>query len=307
MISYHKDEDIIVSVIIVNYKTQDLIVETITSIFEHTKKISFEIIVVDNNSNDNSQNIIKHKFDGKVKYLSLEVNLGFGKANNEGAKIACGKYLLFLNSDTTLINNSIEILANFLDKNEHVGICGGNLYTENLKPAHSCMPVLPSLYLEIDSLFWHIPSKLVWGKNFDFNTSNKPKKVADIIGADLMIRTEIFNNLKGFDPEFFLYNEESELAFRVKKAGYSIYSIPDAKIIHLEGRSMSSEISKRKFGLISRKQYYKKTQKLITRILIDIVFIIKSLLGIFFSILTSKKDYLQYWLFALKNGMIEIW
>ena len=225
----------------------------------------------------------------------------------EGAKIARGDYLFFLNSDTILLNNAINILATFLINNPNVGICGGNLYTEDLKPAHSCMPVLPSLLLEFDSLIWHIPFKLFWGKQFDFNSSTIPKKVADIIGADLMIRADLFHKIGGFDPDFFLYNEETKLAYTVKKNGYSVYSIPEAHIVHLEGKSMSSDIFKRKFGLVSRKIYYKKTQKYTFRVLIDLVFTIKCILGIFISIFTLKMDYFKYWNYALKNGMVELW
>jgi GT2 family glycosyltransferase len=301
------NSDITVSVIIINYKTENLIINAISSVFEHTKDVSYEIIVVDNNSNDNSQMLLTNKFDDKIGYIPLKENIGFGKANNVGAKISNGKYLFFLNSDTILLNNSIKILSDFLENNENVGVCGGNLYTEDLKPTHSCMPILPSLLLEIDSVFGHIPLRLFWGAKFDFNTTNKPRKVADIVGADLMIRTNLFNKIEGFDPDFFLYNEESELAYRVKNNGYSVYCIPDAHIIHLEGKSMTSDISKRKFGLVSRKLYYKKTQKYFNRILIDLVFIIKCLLGIAISTLILKKNYVKYWSFSLKNGMVELW
>jgi len=299
--------DITVSIIIVNYKTKELLINAINSIYSHTDGISFEIIVVDNNSEDGSEATINESFEKRVKYISLSENLGFGRANNEGAKIATGNYLFFLNSDTILLNNAIKTLSIFLNKNPTVGICGGNLYTLDLKPTHSCMPVLPSLLLELDSLFWHIPFKLVWGITFDFNTTNRPKKVADIIGADLMIRSDLFKEIGGFDPDFFLYNEETKLAFMVKEKGYFIYSVPDAHIIHLEGKSMTSDISKRKFGLISRKIYYKKTQTYFYRVLIDLVFILKCILGIFISTFTLKKGYIRYWSFALKNGMVELW
>lgn len=299
--------NIIVSVIIVNYKTKELLINLINSIFKHTIDISFEIIVVDNNSKDESEVAIDQIFNKKVKYISLSENMGFGKANNEGVKVAKGKYLFFLNSDTILLNNSLKILSTFLDNNSTVGICGGNLYTEDLKPTHSCMPVLPSLFLELDSTFGHLFFKLLWGLNFDFNTSDKPKEVADIIGADLMTRTNLFEKIGGFDPDFFLYNEETRLAYEVKQNGYSVYSVPDAQIIHLEGKSMTSDISKRKFGLVSRKVYYKKTHTYFYRILIDLVFTVKCILGIFISSITLKNEYIKYWNFALKNGMVELW
>ncbi len=299
--------DVLVSVIIVNYKTEKLLVDTIHSVFERSKDIRFEIIVVDNNSGDNSEQLIKEKFNGIVKYLALPENIGFGRANNAGAKLASGKYLFFLNSDTILISNALKILADFLENNPSVGICGGNLLTENSEPAHSSMPVLPSLFLEVSSILGHLPLKLIYGKRFDYNTSGKPKKVADIIGADLLIRAELFEDMEGFSPDFFLYNEESELSYRVQKKGFEVYSVPEAEIIHLESRSMDSEISKRRIGLVSRKIYYKKTQNKASRILIDGVFVIKCLMGLSISLLKRKKSFADYWQYALKNGMIEIW
>jgi GT2 family glycosyltransferase len=122
-----------------------------------------------------------------------------------------------------------------------------------------------------------------------------------------MIRTSLFNNIGGFDPDFFLYNEESELAYRVNKNGFSVYCVPDAQIIHLEGKSMSSDISKRKFGLVSRKLYYKKTHSYFYRVLIDLLFTVKCMVGIIISSITFKKVYIKYWSFALKNGMVELW
>lgn len=297
----------VVSVIIVNYKTQKLLLDTINSVFEKTQNIDFEIIVVDNNSDDNSKKTIEEKYGNTVQFIGLKENIGFGRANNEGAKYAKGKFLFFLNSDTILINNAIKILADFLEKNEEVGICGGNLYFDDLSPAHSCMPKRPSVFLEFSSVFAFIPFKILWGKRFDFNTSGMSKEVADIIGADLMIRTDIFKKLGGFSADFFLYFEESELAHRVSISGYKIFSVPDAKIIHLEGKSTTSDIKKRKYALISRKIYYKKTHNYFQRLLIDSIFIVKCFVGIIMSIATKKKEYVKYWLYALKKGMIEIW
>ncbi|MFV0472006.1 MAG: glycosyltransferase family 2 protein [Paludibacteraceae bacterium] len=300
-------DEVLTSIIIVNYKTQYLVLDTIESIIQQTINISYEIIVVDNDSKDNSRTLIYGRYKDTVTYMSLPDNLGFGKANNEGAKVAKGKYLFFLNPDTILISNAVYFLSIFMENNPSTGICGGNLFTKELKPTHSCMPIQPSVFLELDSLLNHIPLILAHGIKFDFNTSDKPLKVADIIGADIMIRADLFRTLNGFDPDFFLYFEETELAYRVQKSGYSVYSVPDAKIIHLEGKSSESKISERKYALISRKLYYKKTQKFANRIIIDLIFMTKCIVLIFCSIVSFNKAYVKYWLFALKNGMIELW
>ena len=102
-----------VSVIFVNYNTCKLTCEAIQSVYRFTKKLNIEIIVSDNNSADNSIATIKNKFP-EVIIIENKQNLGFGKANNKGIEIAKGKYLFFLNTDTCLINNAIEILFNFM-------------------------------------------------------------------------------------------------------------------------------------------------------------------------------------------------
>lgn len=296
-----------VSVIFVNYKTADYLKMSIQSIIDNSSNVNYELIVVDNNSCDNSYDVVQLFKELDIRYISLPDNIGFGRANNEGAKIARGNYLFFLNTDTKLLNNAIFELFHFMENNPKVGICGGNLYSENLKETHSCMPTRPSVGMELDSLLCHIPYKIRYGKRFDFNSSSKPQKVADIIGADLMIRKVIFDKLGGFDPDFFLYFEETELANRVENAGFDIYSIPNAKIIHLEGKSMKSVINMRKMALVSRKIYYLKTQTKTNRIIIDLIFVAKCSILMLLSALSLNRVYSNYWFYALKNGMIELW
>lgn len=229
-----------VSIIIINYKTVPLIMNCLESIYANTTGISFEIIVVDNNSNDNFQVQISKKYP-KVKCIPLPQNIGFGRANNEGLKIARGRNILFLNPDTLLINNAVKILSDYLDVHPKVGVCGGNLYDEEMRPTHSYRMMLPSIMWELNSLSHGLIDKLLFGKNALFNYTNKPKDVGYITGADMLVRRNILAYVGGFSPDFFMYYEETELTFRIKKAGYQIVSVPNAKIQHLEGKSMGGK------------------------------------------------------------------
>ena len=134
-----------VSIIIVNYKTPELVVECIRSIREKTTGISYEIIIVDNDSKDNSLEIFSTELDEDIKVVVANENLGFGKANNLGAQHATGKYLFLLNSDTLLINNAIQILYQYIEKNNHIGVVGGNLFTSDMKAS-------PSFAMQFDDL-----------------------------------------------------------------------------------------------------------------------------------------------------------
>lgn len=249
-----------VSVIIVNYKTIGLIINCIKSIIKKTEGIEYEIIVVDNNSDDNFSEILKTEFGPKVKCLALEKNLGFGLANNEGAKIAVGRNLFFLNPDTILLNNAIKLLSNYLDENPHVGGCGGNLYDEELKPTISYERFYPSILTEFNEFFFgRIYRYFI--KNPIYNNTTEPISVAYISGADLMIPKTLFDEIDGFSSDFFMYYEETELCFRIKRRNYDVISNPRARIQHLQGRSFSEEdVKEWKYKIMneSRLTFYRK-------------------------------------------------
>jgi GT2 family glycosyltransferase len=251
-----------VSIIIVNYNSGDLTINCLKSVFEKTKDIDFEIIIVDNDSQDNSCEIIAREFPGLLLIKNKE-NLGFGKANNIGAKYAKGKYLLLLNNDIILINNAIKILKDFINSNDKAGICGANLYDIRHNPTHSFRRTLPSIFWEINYIFYDKLEKIIYGKDVEFNFKNKILPVAYITGADLMIKREVWDKASGFDPDFFMYYEDAELNYRVKKAGYKIYSVPDAKIIHLSGQSFKVKEKQELMSLKGREMYFIKTHSIV--------------------------------------------
>lgn len=244
-----------VSIIIVNYNTKELTRTCINSVFSKSLGIDFEIILVDNASTDGSREFFIK--DSRILFVPLSENLGFGRANNEGFKRATGKYVLCLNPDTLLLNNAIGILRDFMEHHSDVGICGGNLYDADMKPAHSFRMSLPSLWWEFDWHFGCFLGKLLWGRNLEFNHTDKPRRVGYITGADMMVRKEILDKVGGFSRLFFMYYEECELTYRVRKLGYKVFSVPAARIQHLEGKSFpSSELTtKAKYQIFSRWMY----------------------------------------------------
>lgn len=219
-----------VSVIIVNYNTRQMTCDCLHSIRMHTKDVNYEVIVVDNASTDGSVEHIKTHFDG-VRVISSDRNLGFGKANNKGALEARGKYLFFLNSDTLLLNNAIHFFYNYMERNKEVGAVGGILLNEQGQVSFSYNR-FPSPRTEI---------KYVLNKLFRRPTiptlPSQPVSVDFISGADLFIPKVIFERLNGFDPEFFMYYEETDLQKRMAKIGLTRVIIPDVHIMHLDGGS----------------------------------------------------------------------
>lgn len=248
-----------VSVIIVNYNTSKLINDCIESIFRLTNGIEYEIIIVDNATEELSETIIYAK-DPRIKLLQLPENIGFGRANNEGAKIAKGRNLFLLNPDTVLLNNAIKILSDFLDNNPKCGACGGNLYDMDMNPTLSYRRVMPGFIWELNELLHLIPEKFKFGVNRIFNYTVNPLKVAYITGADLMVKKYIYDIIDGFSSDFFMYYEETDLCKRICNLGQLIYSVPAAQIQHLEGKSFKSSQSIVKINMTeaSRVMYYNK-------------------------------------------------
>lgn len=252
---------ICVSVIIVNYRSAELVINCVNSIYEKTKDISFEIIVVDNASGDASVVKLREALKERAKIVESDQNLGFGKANNLGNKYAHGEYIFLLNPDTILVNNAIKILYDELVRYPDYGVVGGNLFMPDMSPAPSYCMWFDDIESEKKRASWKkligdkVLEKLGLNKEIpfknEFNRSGKPLKVAYIFGADMMMKKSVFDKVKGFDPDFFMYAEEEELTWRITKKGYQIMNIPDAQIIHLEGATSKrqNEFSERQFRM----------------------------------------------------------
>lgn len=246
-----------VSIIIVNYNTRKLTQNCLDSIFKNTSGVSFEVILVDNASNDGSVELFKQ--EKSIQFIKSDKNLGFGMANNEGFKIAKGKYVFCLNPDTLLLNNAIKILFDFMETHPNAGVCGGNLYDCDMNPTHSYRMTLPSIWWEIDYHLGYLFGKLLWGRNLEFNYTDKLRSVGYITGADMMVRKEIIDKVGGFSKRFFMYYEECELTYRIRKAGYEVYSVPEAKIQHLEGKSFkTSDLTWKEKCMIKSRWIYRK-------------------------------------------------
>ena len=290
-----------VSIIIVNYNTFALTKATIESVFEKTENIAFEIIVVDNNSPDGSGPHLRDFFGKKIKYIQNSENIGFGQANNIGFENSKGRYIFLLNPDTLLLNNAVKILADHLDHHPQVGVCGGNLYNENGLPVLSFNMCFPSVFRELNYLFRDLLYIIRYGKCRYFNHTDTPLKVAYISGADMMLRTSILNIVGGFDPDFFMYLEETELTHRIKKkTGYCVHSVPQAKIIHLVGKSSSNDLTRMKLLLTGRRIYYQKTHGYLGRSLVKIIFTLNVLSKLCLAIAKLNKQKIRYWQTALQ-------
>lgn len=294
-----------VSIIIVSYNTLDLTMQCLHSVYEKTKDVDFEIIVVDNNSHDGTEEAIKKTFSD-IHFIQSGDNIGFGRANNLGIKCANGDFVFLLNSDTLLINNAIKILFDYMVKNPSVGVCGGNLYTINEKPTLSFSQLMPGFANDLDVFFGGVFSRISYGKNMFFNHTNKPMIIDGYVsGADMMIRKEILNAVGLFDSDFFMYYEETELTWRIKKQNYKVASVPDAKIIHLEGASETIKENTIRRIIKSKYLYFEKTNKQIYVKTSFYVFTMTAWSRVLFYYIIRQKIAVDYWITLLKLNKSE--
>lgn len=239
-----------VSIVMINYNTFELTKNAINSIFENTKDINYEIILIDNASPDNSGEKLNNLFEDKIIFIQSGDNLGTSKAFNIGAKKSKGKYVLWLNTDILFKDNFIKVLFDFMESNSNCGICGGNLLDFEGKPTHSFKKYLPNaktIKKEKSLLYIKRFNKNNIKKSLEYNFTNSPMEVGYITGADMMIRASLFNEIGYFNEEIFMYAEETEFTYRVKQKGYRIYSVPNAKMLHLEGASLGKSFNINRF------------------------------------------------------------
>lgn len=286
-----------VSIIIVNYNTISLLINAIDSVLEKTNDVEYEIIIVDNNSDDDSQSIIDKRYNTHVKYIALLENIGFGKANNIGIENARGRNIFLLNPDTILQNNSIKILSSFLDENSLVGVVGANLYNEDGTDQPSFSQIYPSLRVELSNFF-----HLMFLQNKQcINKTNQPIKTLSVVGAAMMIKKDIIKNVGVFNPKFFMYSEEEEWCYRIRKAGFMIFNVPAAKITHLDGKSFQFSENRQKRRLEGVRTLYSVSYNSFYCSMLKIVEYITIITRLMIFKMLQKDQKIQYWSFMYKN------
>ena len=288
-----------VSIIIVNYNTKDLTLNCIKSIYQQTKDIEFEIIVVDNASSDGSMQAIREHFP-QVILIEAGDNIGFGRANNLGVKSAKSEFLFLLNSDTLFVENSLKKLYDFYKLNQaelDLGVLGCFLINEN-GVINGFGDAFPNVTSIIESKIKAIPfiDKLYFRsqpKTCDFNKLYF--EVDYVLGADMFLSKKLFKVLNGFDERYFMYFEESDLQLKVRELGLHNFIYTGTKIVHLEGKSFKEKISnfKRKIVHKSEISYIKKnySESYSNYLIIDILWLSLSAFNSKYTF-SERKDYI---------------
>ena len=246
------------SIIIVNWNAKDLLLTCLDSIHQTCNEVAMEIFVIDNGSVDGSGEAVKERFP-KVTFIQNQQNVGFAAANNQALRLSKGKYLLLLNPDTKVKEGSIEGLVSFMESSPEAGVVGAQLLNDDGSKQNS-IANFPSLATELFNkslLRWLFPKKFP-GKEKDYP---KPIEVDSVIGACMMVRREAMDEVGLLDETYFLFLEETDWCYRIKKAGWKVYHLPQAEIYHYQGKSAEREKDKAKIEYYrSRYHYFKKNR-----------------------------------------------
>ena len=259
------------SVVIVNYQTFDLTRDTINSILKYSYPFSYEIIMVDNASKDNSLDKLKNYFKDSVKFISSKQNNGFAAGNNQGLKLASGKYVLLLNSDTIVWENTLEDIYNFMENNRKVGACGCRVLLANGDLDKACKRSFPNIKNSFYRLF-HIPTNS--SKN-DYNLDlpdNEIYEIECLTGAFMFIRQKCLDSVGLLDETFFMYGEDIDLCYRIKQDNWKIVYYGRAIITHFKGASSKKQKSKLIYEFYRAMYiYYKKHLSNTTSFIINLI------------------------------------
>ncbi len=229
------------SIIIVNYNVKYFLLHCIDSIFKSNIDLNLiEVIVIDNASKESCELPLKELFP-KVKYHYNNKNIDFGKANNLGFEMAKGDYILALNPDTILTEDTLAYCIDYLDKNELFGAIGVKMIDGSggyLKESKRGLPTLWNSLCKFSGLTKFFPNSKIFSGYYEGDKSENANQEVDVLcGAFMMMRSKIVHRLQGFDPAFFMYGEDIDLSLRIKQEGYKIGYIAETSIIHFKGES----------------------------------------------------------------------
>ncbi len=234
----------ILSIVIVPYNCKDQIDVTLDAVYHSQTTYSYEVILVDNDSRDGTREMIREKYlsnpEIAAKTTLIEnTNEGFGKGNNRGLAVAKGDYILLLNPDTKLAPDNLQVMIEYMKAHPNIGMATSKLIKADGELDWACRRSEPDpkvSFFRLSGLQYLFPKKFgtynVMSKNID-----EPAEVDAISGAYMMMTRECHRRVQGFDEDFFMYGEDLDLCYRVRKAGYKIMYYPATYCYHFKGQS----------------------------------------------------------------------
>ena len=235
-----------VSIIIVAWNVRQLLYDCLKSVFDQTKEITFEVIYVDNASEDGSVEMVTKEFP-EVKIIENEKNEGFIKANNQGIKIAEGRYVLLLNSDTVVLDNAISKTVKFADAHPEAGVIGCKALNPDNTLQRTCFmyPSILNMLLSATYLYKIFPKSKFFGREgmtwWDFNGT---REVEAVCGCFSLVRKEAINQVGLMDEMYFVYGDDPDWCYRFRENGWKVMFTPEPEITHYGGQTTKQKADK---------------------------------------------------------------
>lgn len=228
----------LLSIIIITWNTREFLAACLTALEAEVQRFGatqVETLVIDNGSTDGSAALVQQRFPW-VRLLTNPINVGFARANNQAMEIATGQYFFLLNPDTELYPQALTILVQFMERHPQAAVAGARYLNPDGSLQSSCSPA-PTLAREGWRLL-HLDRLYAFGvypmARWDMTT---PRRVDVVQGAAFLVRRTVLEQVGYFDPAYFMYTEEVDLCQRIRQAGWFIYFVPTAAMIHYGGQS----------------------------------------------------------------------
>ncbi len=295
------DKDL--SIIIVNFNMALLLRECLKSIEENRGEVYTEILVVDNNSGDQSVEIIKKDFP-QVKVIANPENIGFARGVNQALNLAGGKYLLLLNPDAEVLPGTLRGMVDFMDQNKGAAISGVQLLNPDGTKQNS-IANFPSLTQE---LFNKSLLRILFPKRYPskYRQFLSPIEVESVIGACMIVRSQAVKQVGKLDPGYFLFLEETDWCYQMKKKGWKIFHLPQFRALHKQGQSLLGFKSKGRIEYYrSLHRFFKNNYSRSSHLLLRVIVFTKTLVNLSLNLLAMiftlglKKEYRErvsiYW------------
>ncbi len=227
------------SIVIVSWNTKDILRDCLVSVYQETKGIEFETIVVDNASHDGSVGMVKAEFPQAI-VIENEKNVGFAAANNIGFKIAKGEYVLLLNSDTVVLDGALNKTLDYARQQPELGVISCRILNSDrtIQPNCSMYPSLLNSLFFVTGLYKLFPRSRVFGRaQMTWWDYSDERDVEVLKGCFMLVKAQALREVGDMDEQFFMYSEEVDWCVRFAKAGWKLRFYPGAEIIHLGGAS----------------------------------------------------------------------
>ena len=244
-----------ITIVIVNWNTKNLLRDCLRSIYRTVRDMTFEVIVVDNASQDGSVAMLEEGF-ADVRILANSENRGFAAANNQAFAVMKGRYALLLNTDTVLTEGAVHELFAFMENNRRVAMVGGQLLNRDGSKQNSIanVPTLFTLVMNTSLLEYLFPRKYP-SKRYEHK---KPLEIESVIGACMLVRKKAMDEVGIFDERYFFFFEETDWACQMRAAGWQVCHVPSASIYHLQGQSIGRNVRSRVEFYRSRYKFFHK-------------------------------------------------